>query len=438
MLAEQRLQVAGALGDPLRRHADVLDDQRRARLPHPPDQAVQPLAHPPGQLDLLGVASEPDRPDRLVAGEDLSCPGDIEVELRVARGAELDQQHRRLGRQLLPLLRRADHVVGGDNQRRGDHQLDRGGAARDQVADRGDRRVDAGEVDPGGGRVGGPRHGLEDRLGDEAERPLRTDEEAAEDLQRLIGVEEGAEPVAGRVLDRELAPDALAQLGVGADLVADRGQARRQLRLLRGEALGRAGGGGVDRRSGRQDEGQRAHGRVGVPGRATAHPAGVVGDHAADGGDVGAGRVGTELAAVWGEHLVGVTEHDAGLDPRPRPVLLDRDAAEVAAHVDQDAVALTLAVEAGAAGAENDRDLVGAAVGKDLGDVVGVVRHHHRLRQQAVGAGVGGVADDVAGPAEHAIGAEQRFELAAQRLRSSPRQRLRSAVRGGDGHRRSG
>ncbi|HWP32190.1 MAG TPA: FAD-binding oxidoreductase, partial [Solirubrobacterales bacterium] len=42
VLAEQRLQVAGALGDPLRRHADVLDDQRGAGQPQLADQAVQP------------------------------------------------------------------------------------------------------------------------------------------------------------------------------------------------------------------------------------------------------------------------------------------------------------------------------------------------------------------------------------------------------------
>jgi enamine deaminase RidA (YjgF/YER057c/UK114 family) len=71
VLAEQRLQVAGALGDPLRRHADVLDDQRRAGQAQATDQAVQALAHAPGQLDALGLAGEIDRPDRLVAGENL-------------------------------------------------------------------------------------------------------------------------------------------------------------------------------------------------------------------------------------------------------------------------------------------------------------------------------------------------------------------------------
>ena len=218
-----------------------------------------------------------------------------------------------------------------------------------------------------------------------------------------------------------LRPNALAQLGVGADLVADRLQAGGELRLLGGEALGRVGSGGVDRRPGGEHQRHRAHGRVGVLGHSAAHPARVVGDHAADAGDVGAGRVGAELAAVRGEHAVGVAEHRARLDPRQRAVLLDRDAAEVAAHVDQDAVALALAVEAGAAGAEGDRDARPPAVGEDLGDVPGVVRHHHRLREEAVGAGVGGVADDVAGTGEHAVGAEQLLELAAQRLCDSLR-----------------
>ena len=76
VLAEQRLQVAGALGDPLRRHADVLDDQRRAGQAQAADQAVQALAHAPGQRDPLGLAGEIDRPDRLVAGEDLGRLGE--------------------------------------------------------------------------------------------------------------------------------------------------------------------------------------------------------------------------------------------------------------------------------------------------------------------------------------------------------------------------
>jgi hypothetical protein len=105
-----------------------------------------------------------------------------------------------------------------------------------------------------------------------------------------------------------------------------------------------------------QDEGQRAHRRVGVADDAAAHAAGVVGDHPADGGDVGAGRVGPELAAdaaqstrlTWPRTVPGLTR--AALPPSSTATR------EVAPHVDEDAVGLTLAVEAGAAAAEDDRD----------------------------------------------------------------------------------
>jgi hypothetical protein len=100
----------------------------------------------------------------------------------------------------------------------------------------------------------------------------------------------------------------------------------------------------------------------------------------------------------------------------------------VAAHVDEDALALALSVEAGAAGAEGDRDAAALAEGENFGDIAGVVGHHHDLRQQAVGAGIGGVADDVAGASEHAVGAEQLLEFAPQRLRGAGGKAVGSAV----------
>ena len=68
---------------------------------------------------------------------------------------------------------------------------------------------------------------------------------------------------------------------------------------------------------------------------------------------------------------------------------------EVPADVDQDPVALALAVQARAAAAEGHRDPLLAAEGEHLRDVVGVARLHDRLREQPVGARVGGVADQV-------------------------------------------
>ena len=88
---------------------------------------------------------------------------------------------------------------------------------------------------------------------------------------------------------------------------------------------------------------------------AAAHPAGVVGDHAADAGDLGARRVGAEPAAVAGEAPVDAAEHGAGLDPHARARRPRRRRLEVAAAVEEDAVGLRLAVQARAAGAEHER-----------------------------------------------------------------------------------
>ena len=140
-----------------------------------------------------------------------------------------------------------------------------------------------------------------------------------------------------------------------------------------------------------------------------------------------------------GEDAVGVAEHGPGLDAGAGAVVLDRDAAEVAAHVDENAIALALPVEAGAAGSEGDRDPLLAAVGEDPGDVAGFLRHHHRAREEPVGAGVGGVLDDVAGAAEHPVGAEQRLQLAAQRLGDAGGDLVGGPVRGDHaGRRRQG
>src|SRR5256714_1542164 len=97
--------------------------------------------------------------------------------------------------------------------------------------------VDPREVQPRHGRPRRDRHGLEHGFGDEGERALRADEQPPEDLQRLVGVEEGAQPVAGGVLDLELATDPLGEGLVGADLVADLLEAPHQVGLAAGALL---------------------------------------------------------------------------------------------------------------------------------------------------------------------------------------------------------
>ena len=69
-----------------------------------------------------------------------------------------------------------------------------------------------------------------------------------------------------------------------------------------------------------------------------------------------------------------MTEQRAGLHPRSRAIG-DLDAAEVARAVDEDAVGLTLAVEAGAAGAKATGIEWQQPCADHLRDVVGVGDH---------------------------------------------------------------
>ena len=90
------------------------------------------------------------------------------------------------------------------------------------------RRVDVGELDQRRAVWRGCGSVSKHRLGDERERPLGADHQAPEDLQRLLGVEERAQAVAGRVLDRELTPACAPHSSlVGAQLVADLSSPRR-------------------------------------------------------------------------------------------------------------------------------------------------------------------------------------------------------------------
>ena len=58
MLDQQRLQVVRSFGDPCRRKADVLIEDRRSFRPQLADDPEQTFAYPPVNLDRLGVTCE--------------------------------------------------------------------------------------------------------------------------------------------------------------------------------------------------------------------------------------------------------------------------------------------------------------------------------------------------------------------------------------------
>ena len=257
VLGEQRADLLGGFGDALGPHADVLDDQRGAGQLHLADQPVEALADLPVHLDRLLFAGELGLADQGVAVDDLEGAGFGGGESGFVIGSELDQQGGRCGIDVTEVLGCSDHVPSGGDQGRRDHQLDRRGTGIDQGLDRFGGGRDVGEVEPGQCRHLRQRHGAEGDRGDEGERALGADDQAAEDLHRRVGVEERAEPVADRVLDLELEADALDQILVVEDLLAEFHQTAGEQRLGGREFLLAAFLGGVDDRARRRDEGHR-------------------------------------------------------------------------------------------------------------------------------------------------------------------------------------
>ena len=143
-----------------------------------------------------------------------------------------------------------------------------------------------------------------------------------------------------------------------------------------------------------------------------AHAAGVVGEHAADAGDLGARRVRADAAAVRDQAPVHAPQDGAGLHPHARPAVLDRDGFEVAPAVQQDAVGLGLAVEARATGAEHERRAGGPRDG------------HHRRRPARCCAG--------SRPRAGSSGSSSRRRRSGsgpRRARRAPRRRPRPSAR---------
>ncbi len=132
------------------------------------------------------------------------------------------------------------------------------------------------------------------------------------------------------------------------------------------------------------------------------------------------------------EQPVDVAEHDPGLHAHPRAAVLDPRAADQWRRTStrtESVCAWPLSEVPPARKSAACR--VRRAQREQRDDVVDVVGHRDRLRDQPVGAGVGGVADEVERAGQHALGAERLDQLAAQRLGRARRDPVGRAVGGG-------
>ena len=206
---EEPRQVDGRVGEVLDREGDVLDEDRRAAPADRADRGERPLPHLPEQRLL-----------RRVVGE----AGRLEQRERSRRAAAATPR----GPAPLGLLRRLELDEEAPRRPSGTARIDAGTPGW-LSTDRSEARSSSSSAFAPESRSGTiaaqaacivgkrrrpvylhreVRHRGEDRLRDEGERPLRPDEEVAEDLDRPLEVEEGVQRVAGRVLHPVLRPDA--------------------------------------------------------------------------------------------------------------------------------------------------------------------------------------------------------------------------------------
>ena len=431
---EQRLQRQGSLGQPLRREADVLEDERRPRRPCAADAGEQAVADHPVLGRELGVAGERRRLQQRHAGQQCVGRGLGPGGLLRCLVAELHEQAGRGRGQVVP-ARRHPGAPAHRGDRRTVHQLHGRGPGGDERRHRRARGLHVREQHQRRQVVGVVGDGVEDRLGDEPERALGPDHQAAQDLGGGVGVEERVHGVAGRVLDPELGADPLGRVGVGAGSRRGSRPARRRsparpppgARRHRGPRCRRrcpraarwssTEGSGTSSRPCRSTSRwrcwprpRRSWRRPSMPGR---DPAGSRG---------ASGRrwrgPGSSPACCAGSAAV--------LDGAPDPVPHD---------LDEDPVALGLPGQAGPRRAEGHGDRVGVPVGQDLLDVADVPGEHDHLREHPVRAGVGREPDEVEPPAEHHRRVtEELLEVRAQARWAA----CGHAVRGAVGARRRG
>src|SRR5580692_10469256 len=97
-----------------------------------------------------------------------------------------------------------------------------------------------------------------------------------------------------------------------------------------------------------------------------AHATRVIGQYATDCCGVKARRIRPHAAAIRFQHIVNPSECSANIATNPRPVVLDFPAAPVLSHINQDVVALRLAIQAGPAGPEGCAVTFANAISKNV------------------------------------------------------------------------
>ena len=247
-------------------------------------------------------------------------------------------------------------------------------------------RVSSGQVvDEAGhdeGLRGGQRHEVDSRLENGDERAFGTDErpDEVEAAFWQEGIERVARHAAGEL--RERGPKELSMFGRERMDPGDDSST--------GTSTSRVAPRHPEPRAVIEQHIERPDAVVGPAGRHRVGPAGVVGDHSADGAASVGGRIGPDREAESGGGLVDAVEHDAGIDRcRPGHRVDGENAMEMARRVDDHAGTGRIAGDARAASAQRHREVMLAAQCDDGDKIVDVKRCDDDGGNVAVIRGVG-------------------------------------------------
>jgi hypothetical protein len=251
-------------------------------------------------------------------------------------------------------------------------------------------------------------------LADEAERSFRADHQVRQHVDRVAEVDQRIEAVAGRVLQPELVADPRGELGVGAGLASEFGEAFDEIRARPREFGAARRVARVEHRAVGEDDADSGQRVVAVLRRPAAHSARVVGGDAADHRCVDRRRIGADLPAERCERTIRGGADHSGLQRDRRAVGSDPHAAPAVAEHDEHRVGDRLARQARSRGAERRRRAEARAAREDAPKLVLVLDDDDELGNEAVEARVAAPREEPQRVGDEAVFGDEDGELVPQ------------------------
>src|SRR5580692_373680 len=233
------------------------------------------------------------------------------------------------------------------------------------------------------------------------------------------------------VTDAILSSNSVSDFLVCENLLTDLQQSRRHFWLRGSKTFLSVRVFGIDNRTGRKNDFHGDDRMVRIDRWSATHTTRVIGQYATDCCGVHTCRIRSHAAGVRFQHFVNTSKCGAHIATNPRPVVLDFPAAPVLSHIDQDVVALRLAIQAGPAGAEGRVATFANAISKNGRYVIDVLWLYDHFRDIPVRAGIRCIAHQVADTMPDNILVKYFDQISLKLFRRSPNKLFVYSIRGG-------